>query len=136
MALNRPRIAIAGFLHESNTFSSVKTPLRDFERNLRRGEDVIRDLANGQDEISGYIEGAGRSGLDLYPLVATTATPSGVVTDGALNSVTGEIIERLRAAPRLDGLLLALHGAMVAESYVHADAEIVRRIRRTVCRPA
>jgi len=106
--------------------------MADFERGLKRGAAVVRELASGNDEISGYIEGAGRSDFDLYPILATTATPSGPVTDAALNAIAGEIVEKLRQAPRLDGLLLALHGAMVSESHPHADAEIVRRIRETV----
>ena len=38
----------------------------------------------------------------------------------------------LRAAPRFDGVLLSLHGAMVVESYPSGDAEIVRRVREAV----
>src|SRR6185295_1729273 len=34
-----------------------------------------------------------------------------------------------KAAPKLDGMLLALHGAMVAEGHPQADEEIVRRVR-------
>lgn len=129
MTSDRPRIAIAGFLHESNTFSSVKTKPANFEPNTRRGEAIVCDLANGKDEISGFIEGAGRFGLELFPVLATAATPSGPVTDAAFQSVVGEIVQGLRSAPRLQGMLLALHGAMVSESHAHADAEVVRRIR-------
>ncbi len=127
-----PRIAIAGFLHESNTFSAVKTPLADFERDLARGDAIVPHLANARHEISGFIEGADRFGFDLYPLVATTATPSGPVTDEAYEAIAGEIVAGLGAAGKLDGILLALHGAMVSESYPHADAETVRRVRAAV----
>ena len=36
------------------------------------------------------------------------------------------------ALPQLDGLLLSLHGAMVAEGFPQADGEIVRRVRQLV----
>ncbi len=125
----RPRIAIAGFLHESNTFSSAKTAMADFERTLKRGEAIIAGLAEAKHEISGFIEGAARYDFDLFPIVAAEAIPSGPVTDGAFDAITAEMISGLRAGGKLDGLLLALHGAMVAESHPHADAETVRRIR-------
>ncbi|HET8550668.1 MAG TPA: M81 family metallopeptidase, partial [Bryobacteraceae bacterium] len=35
----------------------------------------------------------------------------------------------LKAAPKLDGILLALHGALVVEGYPQGDEEIVRRVR-------
>ncbi|MBC7814115.1 MAG: M81 family metallopeptidase, partial [Burkholderiales bacterium] len=38
----------------------------------------------------------------------------------------------LKNAPPLDGMLLALHGAMVSENYPDADGEIVRRVRETL----
>ena len=61
-----------------------------------------------------------------------SATPKGPVTDEAFRVLTGELIAQLRAAPHLDGLLLALHGAMVSESYPDADAEVLRRLREAL----
>ena len=75
------------------------------------------------------MEGAKRFGLELYPTVVVSATPKGPVTDNALNTLMAEILRQLKAAPKLDGVLLALHGAMVVESYPSGDAEIVRRVR-------
>ena len=44
--------------------------------------------------------------------------------------MTQRLISSLKAAPKLDGILLALHGAMVADGYPQADEEIVRRVRK------
>ena len=79
---------------------------------------------------AGYIEGAQRYGLDLRPTVLVSATPKGPVTDEAFDTMTAEMIRRSsRAIGRIDGVLLALHGAMVVESHPHGDAELVRRVR-------
>jgi microcystin degradation protein MlrC len=40
-----------------------------------------------------------------------------------------EILSQLKAVPKLDGLLLNLHGAMVVENYPDGEEEILRRIR-------
>ena len=130
---SRPRIAIGGIQHESNSFSTAKTTVADFERNsLTRDDDVVSTWAQSQHEVGGFIEGAERFGFDLYPTLFTVSTPSGPVTAEAFEELTGELIKRLGMAPLLDGMLLALHGAMVSENYPHADAEIVRRVREAV----
>jgi microcystin degradation protein MlrC len=129
----RPRIAIGGIMHESDTFNPTKTSLSDFtRRRTTPPEQALAEWAKSNDEISGYIEGAQKYGLDLLPVLMASATPKGPVTDEAFNTLTGELTAQLRAAPRLDGVLLALHGAMVVESYPHADAEIVRRLREAL----
>jgi microcystin degradation protein MlrC len=129
-AQDRPRIAYGGIMHESNSFKPAMTPLSEFH--VYRGEEIPREFANGNGELAGYIEGAGKFGLDLVPTLFAEATPAGPVTADALDKLTAELITRVRAAGRLDGLLLALHGAMVTEKYPHGDAEIVRRLREAV----
>ncbi len=129
----RPLIAMGGIMHESDTFNPAKTGLADFTRRpTTPRETALAEWAKSNDEISGYIEGARKYGLDLLPVLMASATPKGPVTDQAFETLTGELIAQLRAAPRLDGVLLALHGAMVVESYPHADAEIVRRLREAL----
>ena len=59
-------------------------------------------------------------------------TPGGPVTTEAFENLVGRIIEQLKAAPKLDGILLALHGAMVAEEYPQADGEVARRVREAM----
>jgi microcystin degradation protein MlrC len=127
----RPLVAIGGIMHESDTFNPSKTGLGDFTlRRTAPREQALDEWSKSNDEISGYIEGARLHGLDLFPVLMASATPKGPVTDDAFNTLTGELIAQLKAAPHLDGLLLALHGAMVAESYADADAEVLRRLRQ------
>jgi microcystin degradation protein MlrC len=130
---SKPRIAVAGISHESNSFNPAKTVLADF--GWRRGvsrEAFLTEGAKGNTTVSGYIEGAQKYGLDLYPTVVVGADPKGPVTDEAFNTLSAEMIRQLKAAPKLDGVLLALHGAMVVESYPHGDAELVRRVREAL----
>ena len=66
------------------------------------------------------------------PSTPPDAAPKGSVADEAFEALAGELVRRLQAAPRFDGVLLSLHGAMVVESYPSGDAEIVRRVREVV----
>ncbi|MGV3684991.1 MAG: M81 family metallopeptidase [Daejeonella sp.] len=129
----KPIIGVAGISHESNSFNVHKTPIEDFS--VKIGEDKNERAkkffagASAKTTTAGYIEGAKRFGLELYPTVVTGATPKGPVTDQAFNALMKEIITDLKAGPKLEGILLALHGAMIVESYPSGDEEIVRRVR-------
>jgi microcystin degradation protein MlrC len=128
-----PRIAVAEISHESNSFSSTPTTLADFGWPGSVGPaDALGRAANEYTTLSGYVEGAREFGLELHPTVIASATPKGPVADEAFEAIAGELVRRLEAAPRFDGVLLSLHGAMVVESYPSGDAEIVRRVREVV----
>ena len=134
----RPRIAIGGIQHESNSFSSAKTTIADFERNhLTRGPEIVPAWSASKHEAGGFIEGAQRFGFDIHPTLFAIATPSGPVTAAAFETLVGELTERVRSASqldgmKLDGMLLALHGAMFCESFPQGDAEITRRVRQAL----
>jgi microcystin degradation protein MlrC len=125
-----PRVAIAGILHESNTFFERSTRFGDFD--IQRGGEIAAVHADGASEIAGFLEGAGRCGFDVFPALVAWATPGGPVETPAFNALTEELIETLKAPAALDGLLLALHGAMVCADFPHADAEIARRVREAM----
>jgi microcystin degradation protein MlrC len=135
-AQRRPMIGFGGIIHETNTFNPKKTTLADFETGIGgakgtlRGNEIITLSVNANNTIAGFIEGSSRYGLDLYPTVVAGPQTIGIVLDSAFNALTEELINGFQRAPRLDGILLFLHGTMVAESYPHADAEVVRRLRR------
>ena len=124
------RICIAGLSHESNTFASKPTPLDDFT--VVEGREILDQYTRTFHEIAGYIAGAKEYGYELIPLVSARATPSGALTANAYETLVGRIIEAIKSVPSPDGVLLALHGAMVAEEYPHADAETVRRVREAL----
>src|SRR5437868_433083 len=99
------RIALGGILHESNTFVSRPTQLGDFQ--VQAGAEIEAEWRGTHHELGGFLEGIAAAGAEAYPMAAMMATPGGPVTSGAFEALTGELIDRLKAAPRLDGLLLA-----------------------------
>jgi microcystin degradation protein MlrC len=125
------RIAIASIIHESNTFAVHPTTLADFA--VHRGQALVDYYAPNFHEVGGFIAGAEEYDYELHPLLSAAATPAGTVTSEAFETLVGELLEKLQAAlPTIDGLLLALHGAMVAEGFPQADGEVVRRVRQLV----
>ena len=58
--------------------------------------------------------------------------PGGPLTRDTYETLAGELVEQVRSARGLDGLLLSLHGAMVAEHCPDADGETLERLRKTL----
>src|SRR6516165_5776997 len=116
------RLAIAGFMHESNTFNPLKTDRAAFlGQSMYFGTDMLDEWRDAHHEVGGFLEAAGVERFEPIPIGMAWATPSGPVTREVFEEVTGRLIEGLQRQPE-DGLLLALHGAMVAEGYPDADA--------------
>ena len=126
-------VAIGGILHESNTFSNVPTDRAAFESGYLIFDTEILDVwGESHHEIGGFIEGASTYNWDLHPTLMAAATPAGRVTDAFFNETVAELIQRIQSVPNLDGVLLALHGAMVVESHPDGDGEVLRRLRRAL----
>ena len=125
-----PIIAIGGIMHESNTFNPVPTDLEAFESGtLAVGDEIFNIFSEAHHEVGGFIQGASEYGYELYPTQMTSAMPAGPVADTAFDQLVGSLIQRIQSNKKLDGLLLALHGAMVVESYPDGDGEVLRRLR-------
>ena len=125
-------IAIGGIMHESNTFSDTPTDFAAFPQ--VHASNIRKVWGEAHHEISGFIQGATEYGYTVYPMFMTSATPAGRVTDDAFDRLTEMLIQHLKAAPKHEGLLLALHGAMVVESYPDGDGEVLRRLREALGR--
>ena len=120
-------LAIAGIMHESNTFSDTPTDAAAFSQT--HASNMIKVWGEAHHEISGFIQGATQYDYTIYPTLMASAIPAGRVTDDVFDRLTEILIQHLKAAPKHEGLLLALHGAMVVESYPDGDGEVLRRLR-------
>ncbi len=126
-----PRVLIAGFKHETNTFSKLPTGLDAYRaRALQFGEDEMRAAYTGTNtEIAGFIDACEGHGWDPVFAVAGDATPSGKVTAEAYDAIAGCIFKTIEEQGPLDAVLLQLHGALVAEGRNDAQADLLAGIR-------
>jgi microcystin degradation protein MlrC len=126
------RIALAGFAHETNTFAPWPTDLADFEANgFYRGHELV-ELEHSNTVIGGAVKAArADAGVELIPIVATSAIPSGLVTTAAADAVEGAIFDAL-SVEKPDAVVLDLHGAMVTERDDDGEAGTLRRVRDAI----
>jgi len=125
------RVLSAEIKHETNTFSCHPTGLKEYrEELLAFGADALALARGTNTEVAGFIEAAKELDWELDHVVSASAQPGGRVTSEALNAALQPILERLRAAQEpYDGIILALHGAMVAECDDDSEGKILREIR-------
>ena len=124
------RVGIASLNHESNTFASFPTTYSDFR--FVRGQEIIEQYRSTFHEVGGFIAGAEEHGYEMVPLMGAVATPAGAVEAEAYEALMDELLGLINGAMPLDGLLLGLHGAFVAEGFPQGDGETTRRVRELV----
>jgi len=125
------RVLIGGLMHETNTLNPRPTGVADFRARqwLEVGE-ILADLRGTDSEVGGFLDVLEASGdVEVVPGVYAVAMPSGRVTDEALETVMAGLVASAGAGG-LDGVLLALHGAMVAASYPDGEGALLAHLRR------
>lgn len=133
------RVAMAGFLHETNTFAPSPATYAGFQQGggylpMSRGEEITGRCGGVNLGISGAIAHGAADGWEMVPILWTGAIPSAHVEKDAYERIAGEIVDGIAAAGDLDGVYLDLHGAMVAEHLDDGEGELIARIRRVVGR--
>ena len=130
------RIAIAGFSHETCTFCPGGDS--DIERWTRlrppyRGDEIFTSSAY----VRGFVARAHEyGGVELIGLESPAEVYGGSSaswsTNEAFEHFLGRILEDLRRSLPVDGVYLALHGAMAVRDVPRPEAEIARRVRELV----
>ena len=124
------RIAVGGLMHESNTFAASRTEVADFESGgLEVGDGIFQRWGSAHHEVGGFFEASSLHGFEVVPTLMGWATPSGPLSAAAYSELTDRLLTSLRDAGQVDAVLLALHGAMVAEGVDDADGQLLARVR-------
>jgi microcystin degradation protein MlrC len=133
MAQGRLRIAVGGLLFEGNSLSPVRNGLETFRGNgLAEGEEVLARMPGTDTEVAGALSVLAATGDEPMPLIATHGGAGGRVTRPAWDHLRDALLSRLRAAGRLDGVYLALHGAMLCEGTDDPEGDLLEEVRGIV----
>lgn len=130
------RIAVASFSHETCTFCPEPTTIARLEPYVLRGQEVFDRTRGIPTYINGFMEVAqAETDVDLIPIILAGPSPGGFTTwfeTEAFDKYADEIVAGIKAALPLDGVLLALHGAMAVTNVPKPEAELARRVRAVV----
>lgn len=116
------RIAVGGIHTESSTFNPVLTEAHDFL--VRRGEEIIADPR--------FVHLHDYPAWEYFPTIHARAIPGGPVSRAAFERFLDEHLTALKAALPLDGVYLAMHGAMNVEGMDDAEGVWITKTREVV----
>jgi microcystin degradation protein MlrC len=131
----KPRIITATFAHETSTFTPVQTTwanYREQRMGYLQGAEILEKFAGTGTAIGGFIQGAEKHGFELISTVFANAHPSAPTPRPIFDEILGDILAAIEAAGEIDGVLLELHGSMVAEGIGDGDGHILGAIRQLV----
>jgi microcystin degradation protein MlrC len=125
------RIAIGQLWQESNTFNPIPTTRADFEHfGIVRGPRLVETMAD-MNELGGFIQSlrAWTERPEIVGLVRLPAWPGGMATAETFEWLRQEIVESLARVLPVDAVLLALHGALVADGHPDVEGDVLEGVR-------
>ncbi|MCP8885122.1 M81 family metallopeptidase [Devosia sp. XJ19-1] len=115
------RIAVAGLHTECSTYNPVLAREADFR--VLRGPSMLKDQ---------YFDFLTHFPAEFVTIMHARAIAGGPVEQALYHTWKAEIIAGLKAAMPLDGVYLAMHGAMNVEGMFDAEGDFITAVRETV----
>lgn len=127
------RIFTASLATETNTFSPVPTDMNAFRAAFYAGPGEHPDtptlcssvvpILRRRAQVEGFVAIEGTS---------CWAEPAGLIQQRTYETLRDQILAELRAALPVNGVVLGLHGAMVAQGYDDPEGDLLSRVREIV----
>lgn len=131
--VNTVRVAVASFEYEGNSLSLRVERREDFERKgLCRGAQILASVQGKKTALAGGIDTLNAEKIDIIPILAAKGGAGGHVEDGFCEDSIQEIVDGVRAAMPLDGIYLALHGAMISGAEKDPEGKLLAELRQAV----
>ena len=124
------RIVVGGISHETNCFSSVPTDLSMWD--IREGPELLSYYKGLTTAYGAFIDVAGEYGAELIPTIHANASPSATVPKAVFDYLLGRLIDGIRKAGDVDGVLLSMHGGGFSEEYPDLEGKVFEEVRKAV----
>lgn len=126
------RVLTAALVTETNTSSPIPTGWQAFEQyGIQRGREGLKPSFVSELLLM-WQDLARADGHEIVHSVAACASPAGVTVQSVYEALRDEIVEEARTQGPFDVVLLALHGAMVANEYDDCEGDLLQRLRDTL----
>lgn len=132
----RKKVLFVELQQETNSFSPLRTTLRDFSNLiLLYGEEVEPVARRTKYQLRGFYEAwdrHGRADIEIVPVFSAWATSGGPLTPETWRHFLDVFETALRQHPDAAGIYLSLHGAMAVEGLTDAEGELLAWLRERV----
>src|SRR5580658_2746398 len=116
-----PRIAFGGIGSECSTYSRLRARMEDFT--------VLRGQASVDNDRFSFLK---RYDVPFLPTLVATAIDGGPVDGATYAALKAELLARLKAQLPLDGVYLAMHGALFVDGLEDAEGDLYVAVRALV----
>ncbi|GAB1584340.1 M81 family metallopeptidase [Phyllobacterium phragmitis] len=131
--LHHMRIFTASLATETNTFSPVPTDIHAFKAAFYAGPGEHPDTPTLCSSVVPILRRRGRAeGFTVIEGTSCWAEPAGLIQRQTYETLRDQILDELKAALPVDGVVLGLHGAMAAQGYDDPEGDFLARIRAMV----
>ncbi|MES2393864.1 MAG: M81 family metallopeptidase [Acidobacteriota bacterium] len=120
-AASAPRLAFGGIGTECSTYSRIRTRLEDFT--IDTGDALVNSTRFA------FLK---QYPVRFQPTLVAEAVDGGPVDATAYRTIKARYLEKLRALLPLDGVFLAMHGAMFVDGMLDAETDWMRATREVV----
>ncbi|HUX87852.1 MAG TPA: M81 family metallopeptidase [Chloroflexota bacterium] len=125
------RVLVGGITHESNTFSNMLTGERQFAGGVAEGEAIVQTYLGTKTSVGGFLQAAAELGIQPVFTLIAGAEPSGPVLRSTYEGFKARILDGVRRN-QVDGIYLALHGAMVVTEIGDGEGDLLKAVREIV----
>lgn len=128
------KIFTASLATETNTFSPVPTDMSSFKSAFYAAPGDHPETPTLCSSVIPVLRRRAASDPTLVVVegTATWAEPGGLVRQDVYETLRDEILMQLTAAMPVDGVILGLHGAMVARETYDCEGDLLARVREIV----
>lgn len=126
------RVALASFEFEGNTLSSQVHRREAFARKvLVEGEAVLPAIEGRDLAVTGALEVFRRENIEVVPVLVAHGGSGGVVAADFYRETFDKIVAGVLGQP-VDGVFLALHGAMICEGENDPEGALISALREAL----
>lgn len=127
------KIVTGTISHETNTFSNIPTNLDEFgKQTITLGDDIPRRFKGTASIEAAYMDAARKHGFELVWTVWASAIPGGLIPRETFDWIEGKLLDGIKKAGKIDGVLLHLHGSAVVDGIPDAEGRILEDVRKLV----
>ena len=127
------KIAVACFEYEGNSLSQKIDGLEFFKNGtLAFGKDLLEVCRNQKIALSAGIEVIQKNNCEIKPILIAKAGSGGKVCKEFYQEIKKKILDDIEKNLPLDGIFLALHGAMICENLNDPEGDLLESIQNLV----
>ncbi|GAH39689.1 unnamed protein product, partial [marine sediment metagenome] len=124
------RLVGGGISHESFTFVPEYMPKR--EGRQQYGKEAIDSNRGIRSNLGAMIEVCEREGVELIPTIYGSPASKGRCLDESYNSMLQTILDGIKKAMPIDGVLLLMHGGGATETHDDLEGHVLEQVRKVV----